>query len=218
MGRSTKRVTSKWQRFRHQDKFVREAARLDVRARSYFKLEELDQRFGLIKPGFTVLDLGASPGGWSQYVRSAIGKRGTVIAIDINPMKPLTDVEFLQLDLAQADAVAQLSNHLNHHKVDIVLSDMAPNITGNSLIDSRNYFDIYVAIFDICKTTLADSGSLVFKFFQTNETQFLKQNCQLLFKSCRVYKPKPSRSSSQETYMVAQDYQSRLAAQHQLVG
>lgn len=213
MTRSARTAASKWQRFRQRDKYVREANRLDVRSRSYFKLAELDQQFGLFKPGLTVLDLGASPGGWSQYVQSRIGSDGGIIAVDINPMKPLDGVQFMQLDLSTAAGTEQLGECLGQRKVDVALSDMAPNITGNSLVDSRNYFDLYTSIFRICNTVLADSGTLVFKFFQTNETHVLKQNCQLMFQSCRIYKPKPSRTNSQEAYIVARDYQSHLALQ-----
>ncbi len=212
MTRSAKSTTSKWQRFRQRDKYVREATRLDVRSRSYFKLAELDQRFGLLKSGSLVLDLGASPGGWSQYAQSRTGNEGEVVAVDINHMKPLEGVRFIQLDLAHSTAVEHLGEYLGQRKVEVVLSDMAPNITGNSIVDSRKFFDLYTSIFKICSAVLADSGSLVFKFFQTDETHRLTQHCQSIFQSCRVYKPKPSRASSQESYIIARDYQSHLAA------
>ncbi len=211
MSRSSKRAASKWQRFRQRDKFVREASRLDLRSRSYFKLEELDRHYGLLTPGLLILDLGAAPGGWSQYARTKTGKASNVVAVDINPMKPIDGVQFIQLDLADVDAVQKLANYLKQRQVDVVLSDMAPNITGNSAIDSRNYFDLYAAIFKICGAVLKESGSLVFKFFQTDETPVLKKRCQLAFDSCRIYKPKPSRSHSQESYMVALGFRSHLA-------
>ena len=206
MSGSSKRPVSKWQRFRQKDSFVRNASRLGVRSRSYFKLEELDQQFNLLKSGMAVLDLGASPGGWSQYAQPRVGKKGMVLATDILSMQPISGVQFVQCDLADSDAPMRLLNHLQQRKVDLVLSDMAPNITGNATIDSRNYFDLYSAIFKVCEVALIESGSLVFKFFQTEETSILKQNCKILFDSCKIYKPKSSRSTSQESYMVSRNY------------
>ncbi len=205
MGQS-KRAMSKWQKFRQQDAFVREASRLGVRSRSYFKLEELDRRFDLLKPGMLVLDLGASPGGWSQYALSRIGVSGQVYATDIIGMIALHGVHFTQCDISSDGAVAQLTDHLEHRRVDVILSDMAPNITGNALIDARNYSDLYAAIFEIRDAALADSGALVFKFFSTGDTLLLKQNCHSYFDRCKIYKPKSSRSKSQESYMVARGF------------
>ncbi len=159
-----------------------------------------------------MLDLGAAPGGWSQYVQRKIGTNGRVVAVDINAIQPIDGVEIIQLDLAAADSIERLSEKLQQRKAHVVLSDMAPNITGNSAIDSRNYFDIYAAIFRICHAVLDDSGSLVFKFFQTDETQILNKECALLFESYRIHKPKASRSASQEAYLVASGYRPEMAA------
>ena len=216
MSGSSKRPVSKWQRFRQKDAFVRNASRLGVRSRSFFKLEELDQQFKLLKSGMKVLDLGASPGGWSQYAQSRVGKNGMVLATDILSMQPISGVQFIQCDLASNDAPMKLFDHLKQRKVDLVLSDMAPNITGNATIDSRNYFDLYAAIFKVCEVVLIESGSLAFKFFQTAETSILKQNCKILFDSCKIYKPQSSRSTSQESYMVSRNYHPQNLAESPL--
>ena len=216
MSGSSKRHVSKWQRFRQKDVFVRNASRLGVRSRSFFKLEELDQQFKLLKSGMTVLDLGASPGGWSQYAQSKVGNKGMVLATDVLTMQPLSRVQFFQCDLAGNDAPMRLFDHLEQRKVDLVLSDLAPNITGNATIDSRNYFDLYAAIFNICEVVLIESGSLAFKFFQTEETSILKQNCKFLFDSCKIYKPQSSRSTSQESYMVSRNYHPQKMAESPL--
>ncbi len=209
MGNS-KHARSKWHRLRQRDVFVREASRRGVRSRSYFKLAELDRQFRLIKRGMSVLDLGAAPGGWSQYAYSKVGESGQVLAIDINGMAPVSGVEFMQVNLASNAAVAQVVDHLGERKVGIVLSDMAPNITGNSAIDAKNYADLYAALFKICDEVLARSGTLVFKFFQTTDTAALKYTCQLCFDRCRVCKPQSSRSNSQEAYLVARGFRSSL--------
>ncbi len=204
-GRS-KRSHSKWQKNRQRDQFVREAERRGVRSRSYFKIEELDKRFGLMQPGAAVLDLGAAPGGWSQYACSRVGAAGSVFAVDVLDMAPIKGVQFIRLDLSAADCAARLAEHFKQQKVDLILSDMAPNITGNASIDRRNYFSLYSAIFAICGEMLTASGSLAFKFFQTDKTSILQQNCKLLFNESRVYKPKPSRARSQESYLVSSGY------------
>ncbi len=206
MAGTSKKPISKWQRFRKKDAFVRDASRIGVRSRSYFKLEELDRQFGLLKPGMAVLDLGASPGGWSQYASSVVGAGGAVFAADVIAMKPLANVEFIECDLTAGDAAERIGALLGPNKAQLMLSDMAPNITGNSAIDARNYFDIYASIFKICHVALADNGSLAFKFFQTDETSILKQSCERIFNTCRIFKPKSSRAKSRESYLVAKGY------------
>ena len=188
------------------DGFVREAARLGVRSRSYFKIEEIDRRFELFKQGQTVLDLGASPGGWSQYASSRIGSQGRVIAVDLLDMKPLNQVCFMQCDITQQQAVDELTSDIGERQVNVVISDMAPNITGNSTIDSRNFSEIHEAIFNVCRTAMAEQGSLVFKFFQDNESSVLREVCAAQFTDCKFYKPKASRLKSQEAYMIAKGF------------
>lgn len=210
MTRNSKRSASKRKKRCQKDAFAREASRLGVRARSYFKLQELDRKFDLFKPGLTVLDLGASPGGWSQYAFSKVGPQGKIFAVDILDMQPITGVSFLQLDLSGNETAEQVAEWLGQCRAHIVISDMAPNITGNSTIDERNFSDLYSSIFAISDKILQQSGSLVFKFFQTDSTAILREKCQLLFESSTVYKPKASRSRSQETYMVARGHKPQI--------
>ena len=204
--RRQNRSSSQWRQMQENDGFVREAARLGVRSRSYFKIEEIDRRFELFKQGQTVLDLGASPGGWSQYASSRIGSQGRVIAVDLLDMKQLNQVCFMQCDITQQQAVDELTSAIGETQVNVVLSDMAPNITGNSTIDSRNFSEIHEAIFNVCRTAMAGQGSLVFKFFQDNESSALREMCAAQFADCKFYKPKASRSKSQEAYMIAKGF------------
>ena len=200
------RSSSQWRQMQENDGFVREAARLGVRSRSYFKIEEIDRRFELFKQGQTVLDLGASPGGWSQYASSRIGSQGRVIAVDLLDMQPLNQVYFMQCDITQQQAVDELTSAIGERQVNVVLSDMAPNITGNSTIDSRNFSEIHEAIFNVCRTAMAEQGSLVFKFFQDNESSMLREVCAAQFADYKLYKPKASRSKSREAYMIAKGF------------
>ena len=189
------------------DGFVREAVRLGVRSRSYFKLQEIDHKFRLFRPGQTVLDLGASPGGWCQYAVNQIGLSGTIYAVDVLEMKPIDRVHFIQCDISRSESVEELGAVIDGGKVDVVLSDMAPNLTGNASIDSRNFSDLYEAIFNVCHCVLTTGGHLVYKFFQDEDSRMLKEQCGSLFAECMVFKPKASRSRSQESYMVAQRYE-----------
>ena len=200
------RSSSQWRQMQENDGFVREAARLGVRSRSYFKLEEIDRKFELFKQGQTVLDLGASPGGWSQYVSSRIGSQGRVVAVDLLDMQPLNQVFFMQCDITQQQAVDELTSAIGERQANVVLSDMAPNITGNSTIDLRNFSEIHEAIFNVCRTAMAEQGSLVFKFFQDNESSMLREVCAAQFADCKLYKPKASRSKSREAYMIAKGF------------
>lgn len=191
----------------HQrDGYVKSASQIGVRSRAYFKLEELDKKFRLLQPGQTVLDLGASPGSWSQYALSRVGRRGKVFACDILEMKPLAGVQFLRCDLRNPESVASLVTLVNGKKVNLILSDMAPDITGNSNIDARNFSDLHDAMLNVCELALADSGSLAFKLFQNEDTASLKQRCKASFRLCQFYKPRASRSKSKELFMVAKGH------------
>ena len=206
MSRKKKKSSAQWRNKQSSDGFVREANRIGARSRSFFKIEEIDRKFGLFKSGCVVLDLGSSPGGWAQYSVTRVGQKGSVFAVDLLPMEPIPGVEFRQFDISLEQSMNGLLSLLGGKKVNILLSDMAPNITGNALIDSANYSHIYEAIFGVCDRVMATDGTLVFKFFQNSDSVELKMLCQTRFGKCKVHKPKSSRQRSQESYMVAARY------------
>ncbi|MDE0309989.1 MAG: RlmE family RNA methyltransferase [Acidiferrobacterales bacterium] len=175
---------------------MREAVRLGVRSRSYFKIQEMDHRFNLFSQDQTVLDLGASPGGWCQYAVSRIGSGGTVFAVDVLELKPLDQVHFIQSNITEQQSRKNLAQVLGTQKVNLVLSDMAPNLTGISSVDSRNFSDLYEAIYDVCDLILDRDGTLVFKFFRDHDSGTLRKQCESRFEACSVFKPKASRSRS----------------------
>ena len=164
------------------------------------------KKFRLLQRGHTVLDLGASPGSWSQYALSRVGRRGKVFACDILQMKPLAGVQFIRCDLRNPESVESLVTIVNGKKVNLILSDMAPNITGNSSIDARNFSDLHDAMLNVCELTLVDSGSLAFKLFQSEEAVSLKQRCKASFRFCQFYKPSASRPKSKELFMIAKGH------------
>ena len=195
-----------WRKVHSSDGYVREAVRLGVRSRSYFKLQEIDQHYRLFDGNQKVLDLGAAPGGWCQYVVTRVGSDGKVYAVDILEMKPLNNVHFIHCNITEQESRDKLALVLGGQTVDVLLSDIAPNLTGNSAMDSRNFWDVYDAIFDVCELVLVHGGSLVFKFFQDQDSISLKNQLESKFRSCTIFKPKASRSRSQESYLVARGW------------
>ncbi|MGL4983381.1 MAG: 23S rRNA (uridine(2552)-2'-O)-methyltransferase RlmE, partial [Plesiomonas sp.] len=127
--------SSRWLDEHFHDKYVQEAQKMGLRSRAYFKLEEIQQSDKLFKPGMTIVDLGAAPGGWSQYVVDKIGDQGHVIACDILPMDPMVGVDFLQGDFREEAVLNALLERVGNDMVDVVMSDMAPNMSGNSSVD-----------------------------------------------------------------------------------
>ena len=204
--RITRKSSTNWHQTHQRDEFVRRASRIGVRSRSYFKLEQLDQKFKLLRKGQRVLDLGAAPGGWSQYALTRVDEQGKVFACDILNMQPLNSVYFIQCNLLDNESIASLTKTVGGKSVDLIMSDMAPNITGNSSIDERNFSDLHDAIFELCELTLVRSGSLVFKLFQNEQTASLKKGCAALFSFCQSYKPSASRAKSKELYIVAKGH------------
>ena len=185
---------------------MREANRLGLRSRSYFKLEELNRKFSVVKEGMSVLDLGAAPGGWSQYASRIVGENGRVVAVDLLDMKPLPNVQFLQLDIAAENATKQIQAVLRNSPVDVVVSDMAPNITGIASTDALNFENLQEPMFKICTSVLRFGGNLIFKAFRDSEAVELKQKCLLQFEQCEFFKPKASRSRSSEFYVFAKNF------------
>ena len=198
-----KKKSASWHQTQNRDGFVREANRLGLRSRSYFKLEELNRKFGIVKQGMSVLDLGAVPGGWSQYASRVVGKNGQVFAVDLLDMKPLPNVQFLQLDITTENATDQIQSVLRNSSVDAVISDMAPNITGITSTDALNFENLQKPMFKICTSVLRKGGNLVFKAFKNTESVELKQKCLLQFEQCEFFKPKASRARSSEFYVSA---------------
>lgn len=198
--------SGRWRSERSRDVYANEASKKGLRSRSYFKLQELDQKFHLLKNCKCVLDLGAAPGGWSQYASKRVGSSGLVVAIDILRMDPLENVKIHRCDITSPDALDKIIDSLDDRSVDVVLSDMAPNISGNSTVDSRNFSSLHSGIFVVCEKLLAESGALVFKIFNDHTSVRLRDRCASAFLSSEFYKPKASRSRSSETYVVARGY------------
>lgn len=194
-----------WLREHFDDEFVKKAQQLGLRSRAAFKLEEIDQRDKLLRPGSVVVDLGAAPGGWSQYAARKLAGKGRVVAIDILPMDPLPGVEFVQADFTAADAPARLLALLDGAPVDLVISDMAPNISGEADVDQARGVHLGELALDFATQVLRPGGALLMKAFQGAGYEELVQGLRAAFGTVAVRKPKASRARSAEVYLLARE-------------
>ena len=205
MGKRSK-SSSAWLREHFDDHYVKEAQRLGLRSRAAFKLMEIQEKDRLIKPGMVVVDLGAAPGGWSQFAYDIVGERGRVIASDILPMDTLAGVEFVAGDFTEESVFNQLLDVIGEEKADLVISDMAPNMSGMQAIDQPRSMYLAELALDMAKEALRPGGSIVFKVFQGEGFDQLLREMRAEFTKVVTRKPSASRSRSREVYLVAKAY------------
>lgn len=202
--------TSKaWMREHVNDPFVQKARAEGYRSRAAYKLKQIDARDRLFKPGMTVVDLGAAPGGWSQVAAKAVGPRGRVIAIDLLAMPTIPGVEFIQGDFEKAEILTQLESKLGgEHLVDLVLSDMAPNMSGIGLSDQARVVALAELALDCALKLLKKDGGLVVKLFHGTGFDDYVRTVKRMFVKVSVRKPEASRDRSAETYLFARGLKS----------
>lgn len=206
----SKKVNKAWLNDHVNDPYVKQAHKDGYRARAAYKLKEIDESLGLIRPGHHVVDLGSTPGAWSQYVRrklspqgAAVGElNGTIIAIDLLPMEPIEGVQFLQGDFREDDVLAQLEALVGGRKLDVVVSDMAPNLSGVESVDAARISHLIELAVEFAQQHLKPEGSLVTKVFHGSGYTQLVQLFKDTFKVVKAIKPKASRDRSSETFLV----------------
>ncbi|WP_337840876.1 23S rRNA (uridine(2552)-2'-O)-methyltransferase RlmE [Rheinheimera sp.] len=195
--------SSRWIQEHVSDPFVQKAQKLGLRSRASFKLDEIQDKDKLIKTGMTVVDLGSAPGSWSELAARLVGPTGCVVACDILPMDPLAGVAFLQGDFREDAVLNALLERIGGRNVDVVLSDMAPNMSGNATVDqSRSMYLIELAL-DMCHKVLKKNGAFVVKVFHGEGFDDYVKQVRDVFSAVRIRKPDSSRSRSSETYIVA---------------
>jgi 23S rRNA (uridine2552-2'-O)-methyltransferase len=202
-----KSVSSKrWLKEHFDDEFVAKAQQEGYRSRAVYKLQEIDDKDNMLKPGMFVLDLGAAPGGWTQYAVNKIGKKGIAVASDILPMEPIPDVKFVEGDFREDDVLDAILVALNNQKPDLVISDMAPNMSGNDGVDQPRAMYLVELALDLARQTLKPGGGFICKVFQgAGSEEYLKEVRQR-FSKVTVRKPKASRPRSREVYVVAKGF------------
>jgi 23S rRNA (uridine2552-2'-O)-methyltransferase len=197
--------SGRWLHEHVTDRYVQQARAQGWRSRAVFKLEELDQRERLLHSGAICLDLGAAPGAWSQYARRRVGRGGRVIATDILPMQPLEGVEFVQGDFREPEVFEAILALLPQRQVDVVLSDMAPNLSGVDAIDQPRSLHLSELALDIAGRILKPGGGALIKVFQGSGFPELVAAARAKFAKVRLVKPHASRSRSSEMYLLAKD-------------
>jgi 23S rRNA (uridine2552-2'-O)-methyltransferase len=211
----SKKVNKAWLNDHINDPYVKQAQREGYRARAAYKLKEIDEALGLIKPGQVVVDLGAVPGAWSQYLRrkfapktvgvggAAVGELdGTIIALDILPFEPIEGVQFIQGDLREDEVMAALEAALAGRPVDVLLSDMAPNLSGIDSADAARMAHLVELAIDFSTRHLKTDGALVTKMFHGSGYSQLVEVFKKTFRVVKPIKPKASRDRSSETFIV----------------
>ena len=204
----TKRSKSsaRWLAEHASDPYVKRAHEEGWRSRAAFKLEEIQRTDRLLRPGITVVDLGAAPGGWSQYAARLLAGKGRVIALDVLEMPSLPGVEFIQGDFTEPDVLERLEAALGGSRVDLVMSDMAPNMMGISDVDhDRSMYLVDLAV-EFASKALRPGGDLLMKVFQGREFQPLLARLRKEFDTVKLRKPVASRARSSEVYVLARGY------------
>jgi 23S rRNA (uridine2552-2'-O)-methyltransferase len=193
----------RWLKEHFSDPFVKRAQSEGWRSRAVFKLEELLERDRLLKPGMVVVDLGAAPGGWSQMVRQRLGDAGRVVALDILPMQGIAGVEIIEGDFREDAVVQQLKTILDGAVVDLVLSDMAPNISGVDSADQARAMHLAELAQDFCASHLKPGGAFLVKLFQGRGSDEYLKSLRAGYERVSIRKPKASRARSAEVYALA---------------
>ena len=202
-----RRTSGSWRDRQERDPYVQQARRDGWRSRAVFKLEQIDQKERLLRPDMVCVDLGSAPGSWSQYVTRKLKGRARIIAVDILPMDSLPDVEFIQGDFQDEAVFAELLDIVGEQGADLVMSDIAPNMTGTKAVDQPRSMYVAELALQLARRVLKPGGSFVCKVFQGEGFDVFVVDARLSFGKVRVMKPKASRSGSREVYLVARNYQ-----------
>lgn len=207
---SSSKVNKAWLHDHINDPYVKLAQREGYRARAAYKLKEIDEVFGLVRPGQCVVDLGCAPGAWSQYLRrrlapggAAVGALdGTIIGLDVLPMEPIEGVHFIQGDFREAQVLAQLEQALAGRRVDLVVSDMAPNLSGIASADAARMEELVDLAVEFAQQHMQPGGGLVAKVFHGAGYDPVLRRMRQAFVHVKPHKPKASRDRSSETFLV----------------
>lgn len=205
MSRGKSKSSDRWLNEHVTDSYVKQALADGFRSRAVYKLIELDQKDCLISPGYTVLELGAAPGGWTQYIAEKVGDQGKVVATDILPMDSVSNVTFVQGDFTDTAVADKVETEIGKHGADLVLSDMAPNISGVAASDQARVMGLVELALDMAITVLNQNGAFAVKLFQGEGFDAYIKHVRARFKTVKLRKPAASRPRSREIYVVARN-------------
>ncbi|MGJ0483252.1 MAG: 23S rRNA (uridine(2552)-2'-O)-methyltransferase RlmE [Methylomicrobium sp.] len=198
--------SNRWMQEHFDDEYVKMAQKLGYRSRAVFKLKEIQDKDHLLKPGMRIVDLGAAPGGWSQYAKQLLGNQCQIIALDILDIEPIDGVEFIQGDFREQAVFDQLMAALEGKRVDLVMSDMAPNMSGSKGVDQPRALYLGELALEMAQSVLAKDGTFLVKLFQGEGFENYCKQVQQSFAKVQIRKPKASRPRSNEVYLVARGF------------
>ena len=198
--------SQRWLGEHFSDEYVKKAQQEGYRSRAIYKLKEIQEKDRILQPCMKVVDLGAAPGGWSQYATAIVGRKGRVVASDILPIDPLPFVEFVQGDFRDDDVLAEILSLLGEEKADLVISDMAPNMSGVDAVDQPRAIHLCELALDMAQRVLKPNGCFLVKLFQGEGSEAYLKDVKQHFKTVKIRKPAASRPRSREVYVLAQGF------------
>ncbi len=196
----------RWLDEHFKDKYVKDISDSGYRSRASYKLLEMQKKDSFMRPGMTIVDLGAAPGGWSQIALSVVGAKGKILATDILPMEPITGVDFIQGDFSNEEVFGDLVSRIGDSPVDLVISDMAPNISGISAIDQPRCIYLAELALEFARSILKPGAYFLVKVFQGEGTDAFKTHILRSFQKVKIRKPNASRARSKEFYFLAEGF------------
>jgi 23S rRNA (uridine2552-2'-O)-methyltransferase len=197
---------TRWYIEKKKEHFYKEAKRTGYRARSSFKLHQIQLRFNIIPKNGIVVDLGAAPGGWSQVTKEIVGEKGIVIGVDLSSIQPLENVQFIQGDITQAETVERIKELINSRTVDLVLSDISPDISGCYSVDQARSAWLCECALHLADQILKPGGNFVCKIFEGEDTKNFIDRVKHRFMIVKTFSPRASRKSSSEVYIIAKSF------------
>ena len=196
----------RWLGEHFSDEYVKKAQQEGYRSRAVYKLKEIQDRDRIIQPAMKIVDLGAAPGGWSQYATELLGRNGRIVASDILPIDPLPFVEFVQGDFREDDVLQAILDLLGNERADLVISDMAPNMSGVDAVDQPRAIHLCELALDMAQRVLKPNGCFLVKLFQGQGSEAYLKDVKQHFKTVKIRKPAASRPRSREVYVLAQGF------------
>ncbi len=198
--------SSRWLQKHFDDHYVKAAREKGYRSRSAFKLLEIQRKDHILKPSQVIIELGSAPGGWTQVISGIVGEKGKIVAVDLLPMESIANINVIQGDFTEPKVLESLIQTLDNHDVDVVLSDMAPNMSGNRSIDQPRAMHLVELVVDFTETILRKNGTMLVKVFQGEGYDQILQYVRTRFDKVVIRKPGASKSSSREMYLLAKSF------------
>lgn len=199
-------MPTRWYKEKKREHFYKQAKKEGYRARSAYKLKQIQNKFRVLKSGNIVIDLGAAPGGWSQVAKEIVGEKGIVIGIDLLPIQSLKNVTFIEGDMTDEESIKLLKSCMKNKKADTILSDMSPDISGNYSVDQARSIYLSEQALKTCNEILKPGGNFVCKVFMGEDFQDFLKKLKSKFKSVKQFSPSASRKTSSEIYIIAKSF------------